>query len=161
MNLNFWIVWLLNWLQQLSLKEKHDDAEVRRPHKICSRPMFWCVLFVLTALYLLTADMWERGRWGKINNTSQLSIGGTSGDDFLCLCHSQLGEHSVFLFCPADTMIYMERKQPCAQTDIFMLCCLVSPQPHLSFMRYISVCCVVGIIAGFCIGPGKLPSALF
>lgn len=23
-------------------------------------------------------------------------------------------------------------------------------------MRYISVCCVVGIIAGFCIGPGKL-----
>eukprot|EP00064_Thunnus_orientalis_P009998 superscaffoldBa00001314_g10024 len=27
---------------------------------------------------------------------------------------------------------------------------------HLSFMRYISVCCVVGIIAGFCIGPGKL-----
>ncbi|KAI3363091.1 hypothetical protein L3Q82_011533, partial [Scortum barcoo] len=29
-------------------------------------------------------------------------------------------------------------------------------QTHLSFMRYISVCCVVGIIAGFCIGPGKL-----
>lgn len=31
-----------------------------------------------------------------------------------------------------------------------------SPQAHLSVMRYISVCCVVGIIAGFCIGPGKL-----
>lgn len=29
-------------------------------------------------------------------------------------------------------------------------------QVHLLFMRYISVCCVVGIIAGFCIGPGKL-----
>lgn len=35
-------------------------------------------------------------------------------------------------------------------------CCLFSLQAHLSFMRYISVCCVVGIIAGFCIGPGKL-----
>uniref|UniRef100_A0A3Q3W7K2 Solute carrier family 2, facilitated glucose transporter member 5 n=1 Tax=Mola mola TaxID=94237 RepID=A0A3Q3W7K2_MOLML len=30
-------------------------------------------------------------------------------------------------------------------------------QPHLSFMRYISVCCVVGIIAGFCIGPAGVP----
>ena len=28
-------------------------------------------------------------------------------------------------------------------------------QAQLSFMRYISVGCVVGIIAGFCIGPGK------
>lgn len=28
-------------------------------------------------------------------------------------------------------------------------------QPQLSYMRYISVGCVVGIIAGFCIGPGK------
>lgn len=31
-----------------------------------------------------------------------------------------------------------------------------SLQAQLSFMRYVSVCCVVGIIAGFCIGPGKL-----
>ncbi|XP_029377354.1 solute carrier family 2 member 15a [Echeneis naucrates] len=30
-------------------------------------------------------------------------------------------------------------------------------QAHLSFMRYISVCCVVGIIAGFCIGPAGVP----
>lgn len=29
-------------------------------------------------------------------------------------------------------------------------------QVHMPFMRYISVGCVVGIIAGFCIGPGKL-----
>ncbi|XP_077470195.1 solute carrier family 2 member 15a isoform X3 [Stigmatopora argus] len=28
---------------------------------------------------------------------------------------------------------------------------------HLSFMRYLSVCCVVGIIAGFCIGPAGIP----
>ncbi|KAK1904946.1 Solute carrier family 2 facilitated glucose transporter member 9, partial [Dissostichus eleginoides] len=28
---------------------------------------------------------------------------------------------------------------------------------HLPFMRYISVCCVVGIIAGFCIGPAGVP----
>lgn len=28
-------------------------------------------------------------------------------------------------------------------------------QPQLSYMRYISVGCVIGIIAGFCIGPGK------
>ncbi|TNM99787.1 hypothetical protein fugu_012820 [Takifugu bimaculatus] len=27
----------------------------------------------------------------------------------------------------------------------------ISPQAQLSFMRYISVCCVIGIIAGFCI----------
>lgn len=33
-----------------------------------------------------------------------------------------------------------------------------SLQAQLSFMRYISVCCVIGIIAGFCIGPGKLLS---
>ncbi|XP_071379911.1 solute carrier family 2, facilitated glucose transporter member 5-like [Centroberyx affinis] len=30
-------------------------------------------------------------------------------------------------------------------------------QVHLSFMRYISVGCVVGIIAGFCIGPAGVP----
>ncbi|XP_077470193.1 solute carrier family 2 member 15a isoform X1 [Stigmatopora argus] len=30
-------------------------------------------------------------------------------------------------------------------------------QTHLSFMRYLSVCCVVGIIAGFCIGPAGIP----
>uniref|UniRef100_A0A8C6TGF9 Solute carrier family 2 member 15a n=1 Tax=Neogobius melanostomus TaxID=47308 RepID=A0A8C6TGF9_9GOBI len=30
-------------------------------------------------------------------------------------------------------------------------------QTNLSFMRYISVCCVVGIIAGFCIGPAGVP----
>ncbi|XP_072319956.1 solute carrier family 2, facilitated glucose transporter member 5-like [Eucyclogobius newberryi] len=30
-------------------------------------------------------------------------------------------------------------------------------QPHLMFMRYISVGCVVGIIAGFCIGPAGVP----
>ncbi|XP_024916771.1 solute carrier family 2 member 15a [Cynoglossus semilaevis] len=30
-------------------------------------------------------------------------------------------------------------------------------QVHLLFMRYISVCCVVGIIAGFCIGPAGVP----
>uniref|UniRef100_I3K624 Solute carrier family 2 member 15a n=2 Tax=Oreochromis TaxID=8139 RepID=I3K624_ORENI len=30
-------------------------------------------------------------------------------------------------------------------------------QAHLSFMRYVSVCCVVGIIAGFCIGPAGVP----
>lgn len=30
-------------------------------------------------------------------------------------------------------------------------------QTHLSFMRYVSVCCVVGIIAGFCIGPAGVP----
>ncbi|KAK7901556.1 hypothetical protein WMY93_018325 [Mugilogobius chulae] len=28
---------------------------------------------------------------------------------------------------------------------------------NLSFMRYVSVCCVVGIIAGFCIGPAGVP----
>lgn len=33
---------------------------------------------------------------------------------------------------------------------------LSSPQTQILFMRYISVCCVVGIIAGFCIGPGEL-----
>ncbi|XP_056147489.1 solute carrier family 2 member 15a [Lampris incognitus] len=30
-------------------------------------------------------------------------------------------------------------------------------QAHLSFMRYVSVGCVVGIIAGFCIGPAGVP----
>ncbi|XP_030581304.1 solute carrier family 2 member 15a [Archocentrus centrarchus] len=30
-------------------------------------------------------------------------------------------------------------------------------QTHLSFMRYVSVGCVVGIIAGFCIGPAGVP----
>ncbi|CAL1577756.1 unnamed protein product [Knipowitschia caucasica] len=30
-------------------------------------------------------------------------------------------------------------------------------QTNLSFMRYMSVCCVVGIIAGFCIGPAGVP----
>ncbi|XP_034021498.1 solute carrier family 2, facilitated glucose transporter member 9-like [Thalassophryne amazonica] len=30
-------------------------------------------------------------------------------------------------------------------------------QVQLSFMRYVSVCCVVGIIAGFCIGPAGVP----
>ncbi|XP_030634798.1 solute carrier family 2 member 15b [Chanos chanos] len=30
-------------------------------------------------------------------------------------------------------------------------------QAHVSFMRYISVGCVVGIIAGFCIGPAGVP----
>uniref|UniRef100_A0A674NWN9 Solute carrier family 2, facilitated glucose transporter member 5 n=1 Tax=Takifugu rubripes TaxID=31033 RepID=A0A674NWN9_TAKRU len=33
----------------------------------------------------------------------------------------------------------------------------ISPQAQLSFMRYISVCCVIGIIAGFCIGPAGVP----
>uniref|UniRef100_H3CLJ7 Solute carrier family 2, facilitated glucose transporter member 5 n=1 Tax=Tetraodon nigroviridis TaxID=99883 RepID=H3CLJ7_TETNG len=32
-----------------------------------------------------------------------------------------------------------------------------SLQAQLSFMRYISVCCVIGIIAGFCIGPAGVP----
>ncbi|XP_036958852.1 solute carrier family 2 member 15b [Acanthopagrus latus] len=46
---------------------------------------------------------------------------------------------------------------------LFMgLCCLgitvsVLFQAQLSFMRYISVGCVVGIIAGFCIGPAGVP----
>uniref|UniRef100_A0A8C6WXW6 Solute carrier family 2, facilitated glucose transporter member 5 n=1 Tax=Neogobius melanostomus TaxID=47308 RepID=A0A8C6WXW6_9GOBI len=46
---------------------------------------------------------------------------------------------------------------------LFMgLCCAgitvsVILQPHLMFMRYISVGCVVGIIAGFCIGPAGVP----
>lgn len=46
---------------------------------------------------------------------------------------------------------------------LFMgLCCLgitvsVLFQTHLPFMRYISVGCVVGIIAGFCIGPAGVP----
>ncbi|KAF6727067.1 Solute carrier family 2, facilitated glucose transporter member 9 [Oryzias melastigma] len=30
-------------------------------------------------------------------------------------------------------------------------------EARLSFMRYVSVCCVVGIIAGFCIGPAGVP----
>lgn len=30
-------------------------------------------------------------------------------------------------------------------------------QEHAPFMRYVSVCCVVGIIAGFCIGPAGVP----
>ncbi|KAF4118680.1 solute carrier family 2 member 15b isoform X3 [Onychostoma macrolepis] len=30
-------------------------------------------------------------------------------------------------------------------------------QAHVSFMRYVSVACVVGIIAGFCIGPAGVP----
>jgi len=29
-------------------------------------------------------------------------------------------------------------------------------QTHVPFMKYVSVGCVVGIIAGFCIGPGEL-----
>ncbi|KAM9809098.1 solute carrier family 2 member 15a isoform X2 [Syngnathus typhle] len=33
-------------------------------------------------------------------------------------------------------------------------------QTRLSFMRYVSVCCVVGIIAGFCIGPAGVPFLL-
>uniref|UniRef100_A0A672G955 Solute carrier family 2, facilitated glucose transporter member 5-like n=1 Tax=Salarias fasciatus TaxID=181472 RepID=A0A672G955_SALFA len=46
---------------------------------------------------------------------------------------------------------------------LFMgLCCAgitvsVLLQPQLSLMRYISVGCVVGIIAGFCIGPAGVP----
>ncbi|XP_030593768.1 solute carrier family 2 member 15b [Archocentrus centrarchus] len=46
---------------------------------------------------------------------------------------------------------------------LFMgLCCAgitvsVLFQPQLSYMRYISVGCVVGIIAGFCIGPAGVP----
>lgn len=43
------------------------------------------------------------------------------------------------------------------QAHMLMLRSLSLPlQVHMSFMRYISVGCVVGIIAGFCIGPGKL-----
>ncbi|KAM3605655.1 uncharacterized protein V6R79_002487 [Siganus canaliculatus] len=30
-------------------------------------------------------------------------------------------------------------------------------QTHIAVMRYVSVCCVVGIIAGFCIGPAGVP----
>ncbi|XP_029962682.1 solute carrier family 2 member 15a [Salarias fasciatus] len=30
-------------------------------------------------------------------------------------------------------------------------------QAHAPFMRYVSICCVVGIIAGFCIGPAGVP----
>ncbi|KAL3996023.1 receptor-type tyrosine-protein phosphatase T [Sarotherodon galilaeus] len=42
------------------------------------------------------------------------------------------------------------------------LCCAgitvsVLFQPQLSYMRYISVGCVIGIIAGFCIGPAGVP----
>lgn len=33
---------------------------------------------------------------------------------------------------------------------------LSSFQIHVPFMKYVSVGCVVGIIAGFCIGPGEL-----
>uniref|UniRef100_A0A669DB06 Solute carrier family 2 member 15b n=1 Tax=Oreochromis niloticus TaxID=8128 RepID=A0A669DB06_ORENI len=46
---------------------------------------------------------------------------------------------------------------------LFMgLCCAgitvsVLFQVHLSYMRYISVGCVIGIIAGFCIGPAGVP----
>ncbi|XP_069560975.1 solute carrier family 2 member 15b [Brachyistius frenatus] len=46
---------------------------------------------------------------------------------------------------------------------LFMaLCCAgitvsVLFQAHLAFMRYVSVGCVVGIIAGFCIGPAGVP----
>uniref|UniRef100_A0A669C161 Solute carrier family 2 member 15b n=1 Tax=Oreochromis niloticus TaxID=8128 RepID=A0A669C161_ORENI len=46
---------------------------------------------------------------------------------------------------------------------LFMgLCCAgitvsVLFQPQLSYMRYISVGCVIGIIAGFCIGPAGVP----
>lgn len=46
---------------------------------------------------------------------------------------------------------------------LFMgICCAgitvsVSLQPYLAFMRYISVACVIGIIAGFCIGPAGVP----
>ncbi|XP_041640373.1 solute carrier family 2 member 15b [Cheilinus undulatus] len=46
---------------------------------------------------------------------------------------------------------------------VFMgLCCSgitvsILYQTQLSFMRYISVACVVGIIAGFCIGPAGVP----
>ncbi|TMS23738.1 Solute carrier family 2, facilitated glucose transporter member 9 [Larimichthys crocea] len=46
---------------------------------------------------------------------------------------------------------------------LFMgLCCVgitvsVLLQPHLPFMSYLSVGCVVGIIAGFCIGPAGVP----
>lgn len=49
---------------------------------------------------------------------------------------------------------------------VFMgLCCLgitisVLFQAQVSFMRYISVGCVVGIIAGFCIGPAGIPFLL-
>ncbi|CAL1601938.1 unnamed protein product [Knipowitschia caucasica] len=49
---------------------------------------------------------------------------------------------------------------------LFMgVCCAgitvsVMLQPHLMFMRYISVGCVVGIIAGFCIGPAGVPFLL-
>ncbi|XP_034465371.1 solute carrier family 2 member 15a [Hippoglossus hippoglossus] len=34
---------------------------------------------------------------------------------------------------------------------------LILQGAHLSIMRYVSVCCVVGIIAGFCIGPAGVP----
>ncbi|XP_010732510.2 solute carrier family 2 member 15b [Larimichthys crocea] len=49
---------------------------------------------------------------------------------------------------------------------LFMgLCCVgitvsVLLQPHLPFMSYLSVGCVVGIIAGFCIGPAGVPFLL-
>lgn len=33
---------------------------------------------------------------------------------------------------------------------------MIFTQTHVSFMKYVSVGCVVGIIAGFCIGPGKI-----
>uniref|UniRef100_A0A8C6UQ37 Solute carrier family 2, facilitated glucose transporter member 5 n=1 Tax=Neogobius melanostomus TaxID=47308 RepID=A0A8C6UQ37_9GOBI len=40
---------------------------------------------------------------------------------------------------------------------LFMGLCCAGITPHLMFMRYISVGCVVGIIAGFCIGPAGVP----
>lgn len=53
---------------------------------------------------------------------------------------------------PVDCLVVM--RLCCASHDCAMLT-FNHPQASVSFMRYISVACVVGIIAGFCIGPGK------
>lgn len=120
----------------LSCRRK-DEAEVTRQHKTCCGTC--------------------RSEGG--NNISQLFSRGMSGAVSASLSVGRT--HCIpTLTCGYDDLHakpWSEVKiTKYAQTDFFMLCCFFSLQAHLSFMRYISVCCVVGIIAGFCIGPGKL-----
>lgn len=84
-------------------------------------------------------------------------------------CHQQLRLSPFTLKLPPDAcsalrdavlraqLCHERRGSSSAKAHMIPLRPLPLPlQVHMPFMRYISVGCVVGIIAGFCIGPGKL-----
>lgn len=133
--------------------------------------------FLLSFCHFLIGDKWKWGRGGNKQKERQIeqtpvklmlnrgmSVGWTAVPVSL-----SVGRHHCIPTLPCGPVIWgggvrqcwrrmkstfsLEIITKCCQTDSW---CFFSLQAHLSFMRYISVCCVVGIIAGFCIGPGKL-----